>query len=383
MKSELVIAILFAAVLSGTAAGPKPLAEIKSFSRFEQIDLEVLAEGEVLSYSKSLMRFPRGITVQTCYLVQAPPEKVVHGLQDWDPSEHHEELDVLCLRPLSIPPKEEDFAKLKINISDSRIKWLVGKTLTTTPGSSSLQLGLPEAAQLATLLAGAQDEESPATLNLIRRGWIQILMNRAARFQEGGMAALIPYQTTDPIISPLSEILSLLKESGAIVRRFSPLLDDTPLLGKSPAQPLTPGYYWDILDVESHATFTLGAIYAKALENRHQVVDCEYFVSQGYFTSMVFYEILPIEHQGKTCSLVWRGDFVSAPSLAMTKGIERIAYASIMAKEIKKSIRCFRDYLKTMPAASAPAASSPPPSPVPVPPPPAPPASQPPAGFPP
>ena len=75
-------------------------------------------------------------------------------------------------------------------------------------------------------------------------------------------------------------------------------------------------------------------------------MDVQYYVSGKYFAAATLYEIWPIQLGEKSGALVWRGDFVAAPTLAFTRGTERIVYGAILLQEIKKVVRCFQDDLK-------------------------------------
>jgi hypothetical protein len=59
-------------------------------------------------------------------------------------------------------------------------------------------------------------------------------------------------------------------------------------------------------------------------------------------------EVWPIHLGEKPGALVWRGDFVATPTLAFTKGTDRIVYGAILLQEIKKVVRCFQDDSKAM-----------------------------------
>jgi hypothetical protein len=75
-------------------------------------------------------------------------------------------------------------------------------------------------------------------------------------------------------------------------------------------------------------------------------MDVQYYVSGKYYAAATLSEIWPIRVGEKSEALVWRGDFVAAPTLAFTKGTDRMIYAAILLHEIKKVVRCFQDDLK-------------------------------------
>lgn len=73
------------------------------------------------------------------------------------------------------------------------------------------------------------------------------------------------------------------------------------------------------------------------------MLDVQYYVSGAYYTFVTLYKVWPVQVGGKSAALVWRGDFFAAPTLALTKGAERLAYGAIMLQELKKAIRCFQN----------------------------------------
>jgi hypothetical protein len=97
-----------------------------------------------------------------------------------------------------------------------------------------------------------------------------------------------------------------------------------------------------LYEANRRATLTLGALYLLPLADRYQLLDAQYYVSGTYYTFVTLYEVWPIQAGGKLGALVWRGDFFSAPTLAYTRGVERLAYGAFMLQEPKKTIRSFQ-----------------------------------------
>ena len=124
------------------------------------------------------------------------------------------------------------------------------------------------------------------------------------------------------------------------------LLQRSGLFGGSREESLTPTLYWTLFEANHHATLSLGAIYLLPRGDHYQIMDVQYYVSAKYFVAATLYEIWPIGLGEKLGALVWRGDFVAAPTLAFTKGTDRIVYGAILLQEIKKVVRCFQDDLK-------------------------------------
>jgi hypothetical protein len=87
-------------------------------------------------------------------------------------------------------------------------------------------------------------------------------------------------------------------------------------------------------------------VYLLPLGEHYQLLDAQYFVSGTYYTFVTLYEVWPSRIGDKQAAVVWRGDFIAAPTLAFTRGFERLAYGSIMLQEVKKAIRSFQDAVK-------------------------------------
>jgi hypothetical protein len=137
-----------------------------------------------------------------------------------------------------------------------------------------------------------------------------------------------------------------LLDQSRIAKEFAPILNACGLLDQDKKIDLAPEYYWSLFDADHHDTFNLGVIYRLAVGDHYEVVDVGYYASGSFFAEITLYEIWPISGGGKSGSLVWRGDLLSAPVLAYTKGTERIAYGALMLQDIKKSIHFFQDDMK-------------------------------------
>ena len=123
----------------GLGFGMDPVASQAGFGDFQQVDIQRLLDGEILSERGALMNFPSGITTQTCFAVPKPAEETARRLQVWDPSPH-KELKVYAFRPLHIPCETADFKDLKITPGPRSIGWMLDRTLTTTADKSELNL---------------------------------------------------------------------------------------------------------------------------------------------------------------------------------------------------------------------------------------------------
>jgi hypothetical protein len=338
----LLLVVCAGRVLSATAfAEPtSPVAAITNFSDFQQIDLNRVFNGDILSERGSLMNFPNGISAQTLYVLPLPVEQAAKGLQLFDPSPYSE-LKVFAFHAVHAPCEPADFQTLDFQTRQKPVRWLLDKTVATTPARSELNLTRDEAQQLAGGLSKQADPKKASEC------WARLLLARASSFQQKGLAGMMPYEVAGESVSPADQIRSILLEQLAIAHEFLPILKGIGLLGKDTMPSLTPFYYWTMFDADYHGTISLGAVYLLPVGNHFQIVDVEYYVNANYYTSATLYEVWPIQAQGKPEALVWRGDFFAAPTLRFTKGTERIAYGALMLQDIKKEIHCMQEDAST------------------------------------
>ncbi|MBI5685588.1 MAG: hypothetical protein HZC54_10955 [Verrucomicrobia bacterium] len=323
---------------SGVAQTADPVARLKEFSEFRQVDVKRLLDGEILSERGALMNLRTGIATQACYAVPASPEETARRLQQWNPLAH-ESLNVYRFHSVRLPPDAADFNDLDFKLDKRAVRWLLSKTLTTTAGDSDLNLSRSESRQIASSLKKTSTPQEVAAC------WTKLLMARASSFQTRGFDGMAPYEVSGETVSPAEQIRLMLKEKSRIAREFDPVIQKAGLTPGS-APTLKPFYYWNLFSSEGYGTLCLGATYSLPVGDRYQLLDVEYYVSGSYYASATLYEIWPIQAGNKKGSLVWRGDLFSAGGLAYTKGVERIAYGAIMLLEIKKGIRAFQDDIK-------------------------------------
>jgi hypothetical protein len=319
-----------------------PVQAIKSFSDFQQIDLNRVLNGEILSERDAPMNFPNGISAQTCYAMALPAADAAKHLQLWNPAPYAE-LKVFAFHEVHVPPQSSDFQSLDFHASQSPVRWLLGKTMATTPTKSDLNLTRDEAKQLSDCVPKKAD---PAKVS---ECWANLLTARAIAFQQKGLAGTMPYEVAGEAVSPSEQMRSMLLEQLTVSHEFLPLLKAIGLLGKDTRPSLTPIYYWTLFDADYHGTISLGAVYLLPVGDRFQILDMEYYVNANYYTSATLYEVWPVDNQGKPAALVWRGDFFAAPTLRFTKGTDRIAYGALMLQDIKKEIRAMQAGAKARP----------------------------------
>jgi len=319
-----------------------PVEDVKRFSEFRTLDSSRLLEGEVLGERGSLMEFPQGIFAQTCFVVPVPPDEAAQRLQLWTPSPRQAP-GVLAFSPVSVPCAAGDFQSLSLRPTNHAVRWLLDKSLKTTGGRSDLNLSLSEARELDAAAKSHPDAQSMSTY------WAQLLQARTTSFQREGFAGVIPYEAGGKTISPTEDLRTMLREKPAVEREFISLLERCGLLGKQGGETLTPFHYWGLYEIDHCGTLNLGAVYSLALGDRHLLLDAQYYVSGAYYTGVTLYEVWPIQVGAKPGALVWRGDFMAAPTLAFAKGAERLAYGAIMLQELKKAVRCFQNDVTARP----------------------------------
>ena len=324
---HLIIVQAIALSLAGYCQAADSAADLRLFSRFEDVIPEKLADGTILAQRGQTMSFRRGISVQTCFVVlNRDPQQTAKAFQNWDPSPHPE-TGVLIHRNLNHPPVPGDFQELNLNPRNPAIRWLTEKT-TNSPGD--LQLSSTEMDQARKIKTAAPDKNAQ-----VSAFWKNVLLGRAVRFFEKGYGGADSYRAGEELINPRSEMLNLLKEESSIRKRFHPILSETLDLGDGQTSPLDTVFYWEILDVTGQAILNLGVIYLAETAGGIQILDTQYYCSGTYHVSVILYQLWPVSIAGKPATLVWRGDFLSSASLGRTKGIERMAYGSAMLQEIK------------------------------------------------
>jgi hypothetical protein len=326
--------------VAATTESSDPVETIKSYSDFTAIDLGRVLNGDILSERGSLMNFPNGISAQTLYAMALPADEAATHLQLWDPTPYSE-LKVFAFHSLHTPVELADFQSLDFRIHQKPVGWLLDRTIATTPARSELNLSRDEGSQLVGCLSKQADPQKVSDC------WGKLLLARATAFQQKGLAGTTPYELAGESVSPSDQLRSMLLEQISISHEFLPLLKGIGLLGKDAMPSLTPFYYWTLFDADYHGTISLGAVYMMPVGNHFQLIDIEYYVNANYYTSATLYEVWPVQAQGKSEALVWRGDFFAAPTLRFTKGTERIAYGALMLQDIKKEIHCMQVEAKT------------------------------------
>jgi hypothetical protein len=321
------------ALLPPTSALAEPHGDLAAFSAFKDIKIESLAGGTVKAARGPAMNFPRGLAVESCYVVKKPLGKAAELHLQWTPAQHPE-LKVYLHNDLPARPTLADFSKMAAAPANGAVKSFVTATRKLSSSPAGLQMSNAEAKSFA-----GDPSQGAAMSQPVAAFWSNLLFHRAQAFLGGGITRLPPYETSGETIRSSEEIARLLKEAGKWRSQFSALLDATPLAGGKGG--LKPSPYWEMLDVEGEAAVSLGALYHKAGDSTWQSVDVQYYASGGFYVLLTFQQMWPVTIAGQECTLVWRGDLISAASLATLHGVERMGSSTAMMRETQKSIGAF------------------------------------------
>jgi hypothetical protein len=309
------------------------VSELASFSIFDKVDLAQLAKSDVKTAHGPPMSNSRFLAVQSCYVAPGSPIQQVDALRRWDPTRHRE-LKVFLHTDLPSSPTAANFEKLKNAPDNGSVRSLVAATQKL---SSDLQISREEAKKFSA--GGASSGGAmPAPVAAF---WTDVLLGRARSFVSNGTSGEPPYDHSGKAIRASDELNGLLREQEKIRRQFSGFLGATGI-GRGTGS-LTPELYWELLDVDDQGVVTLGVSYSRAGGNgSYEAADCLYYASGGYYVALTLYQMWPVTVEGKASTLVWRGDMISAPSLATLHGVERLGSESVMMKNITKAVTFFR-----------------------------------------
>jgi len=331
VRAGSLLLLLLALRLGLTTARADAVSDLASFSIFGKVDLAQLAKSDVKTAHGPPMSNQRFIAVQSCYVASGSPSQQIEALRRWDPTKHRE-LKVFLHSDLPSNPTAANFEQLKNAPGNSSVRSLVAATQKLGP---DLQVSREEAKKFS---AGAGGGAMPASVAAF---WADVLAARAKGFVSGGMSAQPPYDHAGSSVRASDEVNGLLRDQGKIRSQFSGLLGATGI-GRG-AGSLKPELYWELLDVDDQGVVTLGASYNRGgAGGTYQAADVLYYASGGYYVALTLYQMWPVTVEGKSSTLVWRGDMISAVSLGSLHGVERLASESVMMKNITKAVAFFR-----------------------------------------
>jgi hypothetical protein len=336
MKSSLVPSLALVLIIAGPLRAD--LNSDLAFTAFQNVDVNAMAGGTVLQARGPVMAFPRGITSQSLFIVNAQPADVAKKLVSWNPASHPE-LKVFLHKSLSPHPTPADFADLA-NLPDNKsVQFQINSTANFNPSSPQFQISKEEA---QIIVATAAQEKDPKAL--FAKAWGQIISGRVNTFFNGNGASEVDSVGGEDI-HPLSEVKSLLHADPRVYGQYQRLLNQTPFkaLSTSTSAMINPTHiYCDVFDVEGSAAMGTGAIYQAPNGAAIQSADIEYYTNYGVYVTIELEEMWPISVSGRNETLVWREDLVSAPNVAYLHGTERLASSMIMLQETKGGVDAFR-----------------------------------------
>ena len=329
VRAFFLVAALSLVSLRGVRADP--VSEMGAFSVFGNVDLGKLKE--VTTKRGPEMSVGRDLSVQSCYVVPGPPAKALAALEQWDASRHRE-LQIYVHGDLSAVPNAASFSKLSGAPENSSVKALVGLTQKASP---ELQLTKDEGKRLGTASGAGGNGAMPEPAQTF---WAGVLAERAQSFASGGAARQPGYDYTGQNIRPGEELVGLLQQQPKLRQQFAGFLNDAGVLGGKGS--LKKDLYFELIDVDDQGALTLGSFSSKPVGGGFQAADVTYYASNGYYVGITLYQMWPVDVGGQPSTLVWRGDMISAASLASLHGVEKLASESAMMKDITKAVKLLK-----------------------------------------
>lgn len=331
--STSVLLLLVLLLTKSTIAHADAVSELAAFSIFDKVDLAQLAKSDLRTAHGPPMGNPRFLSTQSCFVITGSPPRQIDALRKWNPTKHRE-LKVFLHSDLSAAPTTADFSKLQNAPDNSSVRSLVSATQNLSP---ELQISKDEAKNFSSASSGGGGAMPAAIVKF----WSDVLAARVHSFASGGTSAQPPYDHGGQTIRAGDDVNGLLKQQDKIRRQFSGFLGNTGI-GRG-AGSISPELYWELLDVDDQGVVTLGASYYRpGPEGTYQAADVLYYASGGYYVALTLYQLWPVNVEGKASTLVWRGDMISAASLASLHGVEKLASESAMMKDISKAVMLFR-----------------------------------------
>ncbi len=331
------LGVLVAASLTAALAQAGPLEDLRAVSHLPAVDLAQLKNGQILTQRGEDGGFSRGISLESCYFIPAPPATVSARLLHWDPTRHPQmETRLYKEYPMRTPGTAFEAVRLASRIENDH--WLLDRTYAIADGGGAGDLHLT-AAEVSLIqkrvprssAASAQVRETRAN-----DAWSEILRHRSDSLAASGIGAVAPFGS-DSSLSPGSEFRGLLTLNSTAGRHFRPILNAQPLTAKGPAADDAVGY-WETSIVRGHTTLQLGLFAGRKTGDSWQLVDCIYYPTDTYFMALDLFQLWPVD--GGT--LVWQIGLVSAPFRSYLGGVDRYVAGKQMTAETIDTIKAFR-----------------------------------------
>jgi hypothetical protein len=326
--------VLAGALAPRLTANADPITELRSLSLFKDADINKLAAGDILASQGPPMRFSRGISVESAYIIHAPIKTAVGIIQQWQAS-RHPELRVYLQGDIGARVTPQDFQNLASTPSNSAVKAFVEATEKLPGDASKLQLNAAEAKEY-TSGGSPSGGTIPAPVVTF---WGEVLAQRAKSFLSGGLGAQPSYQTSGATIVVADEVALLLQESGNARSQFSPLISSTPIGGGRGS--LTPSLSWQLFHGDKLAAVSLDAFYARPIADGWQIADLGFYSSGGYYAAVTLQQLWPVQVNGSDATLIWRDDLISSAALGGLRGAERLGSGAATMREIQKNVKAF------------------------------------------
>ena len=327
MRTPFAIAVLLFA--SWFHAAADPVSELGAFSVFQNADLTKLKEVETAR--GPAMNLGRDLAVQSCYVVPGTPAKALEALQQWDAARHRE-LQIYIHVDLPAVPTPASFAKLESAPGNDPVNALSKETVNL---SADLQITNEEAKPVSVSKGG----NGPLS-DGVGTFWENILAGRAKSFAANGATGQPPYDHTGQNVKPGEELVSLLHQQEKVRKQFAGFLAENGVSGERGS--LKKDLYFELINVDDVAALTLGSFSSKAVGAGFQAADVTYYSSGGYYALITLYQMWPVDVGGQPSTLVWRGDMISAASLATLHGVEKMASESAMMKDVGKAVHLLK-----------------------------------------
>lgn len=323
-------------VLALPAGAQSSVKEAFPYAYDSNIQLSDLAGGKVLGQRVPSEGRALSMTVESYYLLPDSPANVIKLMIDSTSAAATEASDTLSIEGhyiISEPPRKEDFSPFSLS-GEKSSSFGFGGTRMLDADVAKLNLSSRE----AEILKKAADQGAAG----IDAAWKEIFLNRATTFRQGGLLKSAPYESNGKPFDVRQELVALLKSQPKVLNKFQNILGVI-MTGKPLEDILKPSHYWQNHKLQGQRVVTMAYITAYPSGSGYLVADCTYYVTGGYYTSLILYELQPVSYEEKNQTLVWRGDYVISESINFLKGIERMAAEKIMLLEIKKSIESFID----------------------------------------
>ena len=317
--------IAFTVVASRLMADP--VSEITAFSVFKEVDMKKLSKGDVITASGPMMKFARGLEVESLFILPMPVANANDAQQKWN-GVRHSELKVYQHVDLPRRPSAQDFQRIASAPNNSSVSKFVVATEKLNPERPELQMSAAEAKGAGKFESGGKGMSAG-----VAAFWSGLLQGRANAFLSGGLAGQPAYFGRGGSVRPAAEASALLSERPSVRKQFSALAGTMTGGGGG-----NPALFYELFDVEGRAALSLGATYTHASGESIQSGTVQFYSSDGFYVLLSFSQMWPVQMDGKAATLIWRGDLLASTQLGELHGIERSGASVAMRKEIQKNI---------------------------------------------